>query len=119
MPATQSASVYRWEDMEKDFPMELIERRRIIGENFMVSDVFLHKGFTVPSHQHDNEQMALVLTGKVKFGVGEGDDYREETLVGGEVLHLPSNVAHSALALEDSRIFDIFSPVSEKTGIDE
>ena len=33
-------------------------------------------------------------------------------------MHLPSNVAHSAEALEDSYMFDLFSPPCEKTGID-
>ena len=37
----------------------------------------------------------------------------------GEVLHLPSNVPHSAFALEDSTVIDVFSPISEKTGLDE
>ncbi len=119
MTTLQKAFRYRWDDLEKDFPMDLIERRRIIGEKFMVSDVFLHKGFKVPTHKHDNEQMAIVLSGRVRFGVGEGENAREEILEGGEVLHLPANVAHSAEALEDTRIFDIFSPVSEATGIDQ
>ena len=98
--------------------MDLIARRRIMGEKVMVSEVILQKGFSVASHHHENEQMGIVLSGKVTFGIGEGDDYYEITVEGGEVIHLPSNVAHSALALEESRILDIFSPVSEKTGVD-
>jgi len=35
----------------------------------------------------------------------------------GEVLHLPANVPHSAEALEETLVLDIFSPTSEKTGI--
>jgi len=37
----------------------------------------------------------------------------------GEILHLPSFVPHSAEALEDTLVLDIFSPPSEKTGIDK
>lgn len=119
MAGAEDATVHRWEDLPKDVPMDKLDRRRIIGERFMVSDVFLHAGCIVPSHSHENEQMAMVMSGRVKFGLGEGDDSREQTLGAGEVLHLPANVAHSAEALEDTRILDIFSPVSEKTGIDE
>ena len=36
----------------------------------------------------------------------------------GEVLHLPSNCPHSAEALEETVVLDIFSPPSERTGID-
>ncbi len=98
--------------------MDLIDRRRIMGEKVMVSEVILQKGFSVASHHHENEQIGIVLSGKVTFGIGEGDDYHEITVEGGEVIHLPSNVAHSAVALEESRILDIFSPVSAKTGVD-
>ena len=118
MTVMTDAVRYRWNDMEQDHPMDLIDRRRIMGEKVMVSEVILHKGFSVASHQHENEQIGIVLSGKVTFGIGEGDDYHEMTLEGGEVIHLPSNVVHSAVALEESRILDIFSPVSETTGVD-
>ena len=118
MTVMTDAVRYRWEDMDQDHPMDLIARRRIMGEKVMVSEVILQKGFSVASHHHENEQIGIVLSGRVTFGIGEGDDYHEITVVGGEVIHLPSNVAHSALALEESRILDIFSPVSEKTGVD-
>jgi len=120
MPATTNdARVYRWDDLPRDRPMARLDRRRIIGAEFMISNVFLEKGCIVPSHKHDNEQMAMVTEGALKFIVGEGPGAREEIVRAGEVLHLPGNVAHSAEALEDSRVLDIFSPVSEKTGIDE
>ena len=118
MTVMTDAVRYRWDDMTQDHPMDLIARRRIMGEKVMVSEVILQKGFSVASHHHENEQIGIVLSGKVTFGIGEGDDYHEITVVGGEVIHLPPNVAHSALALEESRILDIFSPVSEKTGVD-
>ena len=118
MTATADAVRYRWEEMTRDFPMDLIERRRIMGEKVMISDIFLRQGFSVASHSHDNEQMAVVLSGRIRFTIGAGDEAREEILEGGEVLHLPSNVAHGAEALEDTRILDIFSPVSETTGVD-
>ena len=42
----------------------------------------------------------------------------EECVFAGEVVHLPSNVPHSAEALADSLLIDVFSPPSEKTGVD-
>lgn len=96
--------------------MPRIERRRILGERMMISRVHLSEGFFVPSHRHENEQFAVVLSGAVKFIVDEPP--REVIARAGEVLHLPRNVPHSALALEDSVLLDLFSPVSEKTGVD-
>lgn len=114
------ARVLRWSDLPEDHPMPLIDRKRIIGSQLMVSQVHLHKGFKVGTHHHANEQFAWVHAGRVRFGVGaEGTAARREvTLVAGEVLHLPSNLPHSAEALEDSIVFDLFSPPSEKTGVD-
>ena len=60
-------------------------------------------------HSHQNEQLTYILTGKLRFWVG--DDLGQVFDVGpGEVLHLPSNVLHKARALEDTLDVDIFSP---------
>ena len=62
----------------------------------------------------------MVISGKIRFDLGEqgSPDRREVVLEGGSVLHLPGNLPHSAEALEDTLVYDIFSPVSEGTGID-
>jgi quercetin dioxygenase-like cupin family protein len=120
MTTATQAMRYCWDDLPQDHPMPKIDRRRIIGEQMMLSQVHLHKGFRVPTHAHANEQFAVVLSGKVRFGLcAEGSSSRHELVVcGGEVLHLPSNVPHSAEALEDSWLIDLFSPPSERTGVD-
>ncbi len=114
------AAVYRWDSLEPDRPMDLLERKRIIGERAMISHVFLRRGCRVPSHAHANEQFACTLSGRLRLGVGEeGTPGWREVIVGaGEVLHLPGGVAHSAEALEDTLVLDIFSPPSATTGID-
>ena len=116
-----NARVYRWADLPTDKPMPLIQRRRIIGQNMMISQVLLKEGFVVPSHVHENEQFACVVRGRIRFGIGaEGSpEHQEIELTGGEVLHLPANVPHSAEALAETLILDLFSPPSEKTGIDQ
>lgn len=111
---------FSWAELPSDTPMANIERQRIIGAQMMISRVRLAKGFFVPTHQHANEQFAVLLSGKMKFGVGaEGTAaHRELVLVGGEVLYLPANVPHSAEALEETVILDLFSPPSATTGVD-
>lgn len=115
-----TAPVYRWTDLSRDHPMPLIERRRIIGQRMMISEVLLHKGFRLGTHAHDNEQFAVVLSGRIRFGIGADDSPQrsEVTLTGGEVIHLPANLPHSAEALEETLILDLFSPVSMGTGVD-
>ena len=114
------ATKHVWANLPTDTPMPLLARRRIIGEKAMLSEVRLSRGCKVPTHAHENEQFAVILSGRLRFGIGaEGSRERSEVVVGaGEVLHLPSNVPHSAEALEDTLVLDIFSPPSEKTGID-
>jgi len=116
----KTAQIYHWSDTPLDLPIPLLERRRIIGENVMLSKVVLKADCFVESHAHANEQFAIVLSGKVCFGIGaeNSSGFKELTLITGEVLHLPPNVPHSARAIEETHILDIFSPPSQKTGID-
>jgi quercetin dioxygenase-like cupin family protein len=114
------APVRAWSDLPLDTPMALLERHRYSGENIMLANVTLFAGCHVPTHSHENEQFAIVTSGEVRFGIGaEGSpDRYEVTVRTGEFIHLPSNVPHSADAIVDTVILDVFSPPSEKTGID-
>jgi quercetin dioxygenase-like cupin family protein len=116
----QPAQKYRWDELDVDAPLALLERRRVMGRQAMISHVTLKKGCFVPSHAHANEQFTCILHGRLRFILNEGTNRpREEVVVNaGEVLHLPSNVAHSAEALEETVVLDVFSPPSATTGID-
>jgi len=83
-----------------------LTRKLITGERVMLSALVLKKGCVVPAHHHENEQVSYVIRGKLKFDVNG----REIVLNAGDVLHIPSNVVHSATALEDTLDLDIFSP---------
>jgi quercetin dioxygenase-like cupin family protein len=85
---------------------DVVSRKLISGERSMVAQVFFKKGAVVPQHQHDNEQITYILEGALKFEL-EG---KEVTVHKGEVLFIPSNVPHRAVALEDTLDLDIFSP---------
>lgn len=113
------AAACRWSDLPVDHPAPLIDRRRLLGEHCMISHVTLHKGFVVPMHHHPNEQFAVVVSGLMRFTLpaASGPD-RILDLGPGEVLHLPPNIPHQAQALETSIVLDIFSPPSERTGVD-
>lgn len=114
------AKKHRWDDLAVDAPMPLLSRKRIIGEKMMISRIHLARGCDVPSHAHENEQFACIISGSLRFGLGDpgSESHREVVVSAGEVLHLPSMVPHSAFALEDTIVLDIFSPPSERTGID-
>ena len=113
-------AVSNWSKLPVDRPMELLARRRVIGEQAMISHVTLEKGCVVPTHAHANEQFVCVLEGRMRFRLGaEGSPDRREVIVtAGEVLLLPSNAPHEATALERTVVLDVFSPPSQTTGID-
>jgi len=107
MPTT--ARHYRWDDMPKEKLNDRLDRRLVTGERMMLAHVYLKKGCLVPRHSHENEQITYVLEGALHFWLGE--DEKEEIVVhAGEVLTIPSNLPHKALALEDTLDVDVFCP---------
>ncbi len=98
---------YTWDAMEMEVLSEQIGRKIIAGERAMVAQVFLAKGAVVPEHYHESEQITYILEGALKFEL-EG---REVVVAKGQVLRIPSNVPHRAVALEDTLDLDIFSPI--------
>lgn len=117
-PPSESVGMHptraRWTDLPADAPMPLLERRRVMGSQCMISHVILKKGCIVPTHAHANEQMVCVLSGCLRFTLANGTT----DLRAGEVLHLPPDAPHAAEALEDTTVLDVFAPPSQMTGID-
>ena len=109
MAVTQSVTHYRWDDMPVETVTPLLGRRLITGERMMLAHVYLDKGCIVPWHHHDNEQLTYVLEGALQFWIGS-EEGEEVVVRAGEVLVIPSNVPHKALALEDTLDVDIFCP---------
>ncbi len=104
----KTATWYRWDDMPKEQVSDMLDRRLITGERMMLSHVYLKKGCIVPQHSHENEQLTYILSGALKFWIGE--EMREQIVREGEVLVIPSNVLHKAEALEDTLDVDVFNP---------
>jgi quercetin dioxygenase-like cupin family protein len=98
---------FTWKTVNTEKMSEKISRKVITGEKAMVAQVFLVKGAVVPTHQHESEQIVYILEGALQFQL-EG---KEIVVRAGEVLHIPSHVPHSAVALEDTLDLDIFSPI--------
>ena len=103
------ATHYRWDDLPKKPLKPDLARRLITGERMMIAHVYLDKGCSVPLHAHENEQLTYIVEGGLRFWLGE-DKSEVVDVMAGEVLHLPSNLPHEALALEDTLDVDIFSP---------
>lgn len=99
--------LFSWETVRTEVMNAKIWRKVISGERAMVAQVFIAKGAVVPTHQHESEQLTYIMEGALEFDL-EG---RRVVVRKGEVLHIPSNVPHRAVALEDTLDLDIFSPI--------
>ena len=98
---------FRWDTVHTEVMSDKIWRKVITGEKAMVAQVFITKGGVVPTHQHESEQITYILEGALEFEL-EG---RRVVVSKGEVLYIPSNVPHRAVALEDTLDLDVFSPI--------
>ena len=105
----RNVTFYRWEDIPKEKLSDVIERRLITGDRMMLSHVYIKQGGIVPRHQHENEQFTYIISGGLRFWIGE-DESQVQDVMAGEVLHIPSMVWHKAEALEDTLDVDIFDP---------
>jgi quercetin dioxygenase-like cupin family protein len=107
--AETSARHYRWNDLPAEPLKGGISRRLITGKGVMIAHVYLKKGDDVPQHSHENEQITYILEGALRFWLGPLGE-QEITVRAGEVLVIPSNLEHRALALEDTLDVDVFNP---------
>ncbi len=104
-----SAKLYQWDRLPAEPLKGGMTRRLISTERLMIAHVNLKKGDEVPRHAHENEQISYILNGALRFWLGaEGE--RELIVRAGEVLVIPSNLPHQALALEDTLDVDVFNP---------
>jgi unsaturated pyranuronate lyase len=100
---------YRWEDLPAEKLKGGLTRKLITGDRMMIAHVHFKKGDDVPQHSHENEQLTYILSGALRFWFGANGE-QEITVRAGEVLVIPSNLPHRALALEDTLDVDVFCP---------
>lgn len=101
--------LYRLNQVEGERLNELITRKYINGDKMTIAYFTFKRGARVRRHMHINEQFSIVITGKLRFRVGD-EEYLAEA---GDVIHIPPNVEHEVEALEDSVVIDAYSPIRE------
>ncbi len=67
----------------------------------------IKEGSSIPVHQHVHEMMVNVLSGKLQLTIGDETRVLEPGVVG----LIPSNVPHTAKAITDCKVLDVFYPV--------
>jgi quercetin dioxygenase-like cupin family protein len=104
--APSKASHHRWSEIAPEPMNPLLTRQFVSGEKGMAARILLKKGCIVPEHSHPNEQIAMILSGALEFEIaGE-----KIVVAAGELIVIPADVPHSAVALEDTEDIDFFAP---------
>lgn len=86
-------------------------RRRTItsGAHMYQMRAELAAGSRMPEHQHSQEQIAHVISGRMKLIVAGVPN----ELAAGDAFYLASNIPHGVETIEDTTVIDTFSPPRE------
>jgi quercetin dioxygenase-like cupin family protein len=92
-----------------EYVTDKISRRMVAGDQGMVVWWVMKAGAHAAAHKHDNEQIAVMLKGKMEFRLGD----ERRTCGPGDVVVIPGGVEHEAWFPEDTEVVDIFAPPRE------
>lgn len=96
----------KWEDVPAERLNDKFVRKLAWDGRIMIGMTLVDKGYVVPLHAHDNEQVTFVESGVWRFTL-EGSTLD----VGpGEMIFIPANVQHTAEAIETLVAYDVFTP---------
>jgi quercetin dioxygenase-like cupin family protein len=95
-------------EMEPIQVWEGVRARRVEGDRVTLAIVELDPDAIVPEHTHDAEQNGMVITGRMRFRVGD----EERDLGPGGTWRILGGVPHGAQAGPDGAVvIDTFSPI--------
>jgi quercetin dioxygenase-like cupin family protein len=105
----QLVQIIQWDEVELETVNPHMQRRIVTGDRLTVARIYFKDGFLVPMHSHEQEQVTQVISGAMRFTIGE--DRGETVDLGpGDVIVIPSNVPHEALCIGDVEEMDTWSP---------
>ena len=102
-------NTYNWSEIPVEQMNPQVTRQVIHGSSITIARIGIAQGGSVPTHEHINEQVMNIISGRLKVIV----DGVEMVLQGGQSLVIAPNIPHSVEALEDTVAVDVFSPARE------
>ena len=86
-------------------------KRKIMSydSSLMVVKVAFKSGGVGPIHQHVHVQITHVESGVFEVEI----DGQKKVLKAGDAFHIPSNIMHGAVCIEEGVLIDVFSPMRE------
>lgn len=80
------------------------------GDKTLLSEFLIEQGNSLPRHHHSCEQTGYLVSGSILLTIGD------ETfdVTPGDSWSIKSDVIHSAAAVKDSVVVEVFSPLREE-----
>lgn len=106
---SEAPKVHAWSDIPREVVRPGVTRAGFRGDNSLLVMNWLEPGMEARPHSHPFDQVAYILSGRVRFAVGE-----HVVEVGpGEMIHIPAGVVHYGEVVGDEPAvnLDVFAPV--------
>ena len=87
----------------------ILRKTLVHGDKTLMVEFRLDEGSVLPRHSHPHEQTGYLVSGRMRLTIGD-DVYDVHS---GDSWCIGGNVAHEALALEESVAVEVFAPVRE------
>jgi mannose-6-phosphate isomerase-like protein (cupin superfamily) len=106
------ATLHRFDTMPVEFLRPGFSRTAVRGDDSLVTINWFEPGYRSKGpHEHPFDQLSFVLTGRMRFVVGE----ETVDVDAPAVLHIPADLPHGAEPLGDERVLnvDVYAPIRE------
>lgn len=78
------------------------------SENLMSVELHFEKGAVGAKHSHPHEQIGYLISGSLLY---QEDGQEDKVLVAGDTYYVEPDVVHGVVALEETMLLDIFTPM--------
>ena len=105
------ATMVDWNTLPREFVREGIERCGFRGENVIMVMNFVQPKVQVRPHQHDFEQLAICISGRFNYHVGE----EVHAMTPGCMVRVPAHTMHYIEPTGDEVALnlDVFAPIRD------
>lgn len=104
-------NVYQWDALPRETVRPGVSRTAFRGDGALMVMNWLEPGMEKKPHSHPFEQLAYILSGRLRFEIGD-----EVVEVGaGEVVRIPPDVVHCGEVIGDETVvnLDVFAPARD------
>ena len=101
-----TATVYKYTDITESRLSESISSRSMYTQALILSHTYLDRGAQSPLHNHPEEEIIVLISGRLLARSSTGDVIMEP----GDVFVIESFAEHQVEALEDTYMVEVFGP---------